>query len=834
MLGGVFISYRREDSGGFAGRIYDRLTSRLGRDSVFFDVDNIPAGLDFVDILSERVGKCDALVAVIGRAWNPVGGKENRPRLDDPNDFVRVEIEAALARGIRVIPVLVDGAAMPRAEDLPECLKKLVRRQGIEISHTRFHSDVERLARALSLLEDELRQREAAEAERAVREERERREAAEAAEKAEQARRLAEAEARREEEARRASEAAEAERAARVEREKREAAEKAEREKLRAEAAERARQLAEAEAQRQDEERRAREAAEAERAGREEREKREAAEKAEREWLRAEAEATIAAREAGAATAKWTGDIANAVLKTSQGDAPDRALAAAARRRDGRNWPIPAAVVGAAILGTVLLIAEFGSRHGNTPAVESNASTAQPRNAIAAAPAVAPPPEAAAPSETVAPAALSNPVAAPPALAPTPKAVVQPEPTATPEPPSSAIAAATAVPPAPNAAAHSEPTAPSAAPNAPEIGTQRPGPSSQETTPAPARMPPASPEESKPSSEVPPPTQSGAPDSPAPPSTLALAPIPAAPKPAPSRIVPVETLTPQREQELQAKDVFKDCAECPEMVVIPSGAFTMGSSATDIQKGDAFPNEGPQHRVFIHERFALARHEVTRDEFEAFVAASGRRIVESCYTLEDGKPQERDGRSFLNPGFAQAGDHPAVCVSWLDATDYAEWLFRTTGKTYRLPSEAEYEYAARAGSELRFGSADDATDLCRFVNGADQSAKQAGLPSNLNFLDCTDGYPYTAPVGAFTPNAFGLFDLLGNVWEWTAECHHEHYRTASSDGAARTANLCVERAVRGGSWSSPAVLLRPAVRTKAKVNNRFDDVGFRVVRELEP
>jgi len=163
MLGGVFISYRREDSGGFAGRIYDRLTGRLGRDAVFFDVDNIPAGLDFVDVLSDRVGKCDALVAVIGKTWNPV--KDNRPRLDDPGDFVRVEIEAALNRGVRVIPVLVDGAAMPRTEDLPDSLKKLTRRQGIEISHTRFDSDVERLTEALSEIEDELRANEGAKGE---------------------------------------------------------------------------------------------------------------------------------------------------------------------------------------------------------------------------------------------------------------------------------------------------------------------------------------------------------------------------------------------------------------------------------------------------------------------------------------------------------------------------------------------------------------------------------------------------------------------------------------------------------------------------------------------
>jgi hypothetical protein len=168
VLGGVFISYRREDSGGFAGRIYDRLTSRLGRDGVFFDVDNISPGLDFVDVLSERVGKCDALLAVIGRAWNPVSGNDNRRRIDDPSDFVRVEIEAALARGIRVIPVLVDGAPMPRAEDLPESLRKLTRRQGIEISLTRFDSDAELLTLALSQLEEELREREGGEAESAA------------------------------------------------------------------------------------------------------------------------------------------------------------------------------------------------------------------------------------------------------------------------------------------------------------------------------------------------------------------------------------------------------------------------------------------------------------------------------------------------------------------------------------------------------------------------------------------------------------------------------------------------------------------------------------------
>ena len=154
MRGGVFICYRREDAAGFAGRIYDRLKSRLGRESVFIDVDNIPAGRDFVEVLTERVGRCDALVALIGRNWLTSADKDNHRRIDDPNDFVRIEIEAALERNVPVIPVLVDGAAMPQASDLPEGLKKLARRQGIEVSHKRFDADAEHLTDELAQIDD--------------------------------------------------------------------------------------------------------------------------------------------------------------------------------------------------------------------------------------------------------------------------------------------------------------------------------------------------------------------------------------------------------------------------------------------------------------------------------------------------------------------------------------------------------------------------------------------------------------------------------------------------------------------------------------------------------
>ncbi|WP_428548015.1 TIR domain-containing protein [Roseiarcus sp.] len=153
MAGGVFISDRREDSSGSARGIFDRLARGLGRKNIFFDVDSIAPGVDFVELLTERVSICNALVAVIGAEWISSVDRNNRRRIDNPKDFVRIEIEAALNRGVRVIPVLVDGATMPAPEDLPESLRKLVRLQGIEISHTRFDADVRRLTRAAALRE---------------------------------------------------------------------------------------------------------------------------------------------------------------------------------------------------------------------------------------------------------------------------------------------------------------------------------------------------------------------------------------------------------------------------------------------------------------------------------------------------------------------------------------------------------------------------------------------------------------------------------------------------------------------------------------------------------
>src|SRR5215475_5940807 len=291
-------------------------------------------------------------------------------------------------------------------------------------------------------------------------------------------------------------------------------------------------------------------------------------------------------------------------------------------------------------------------------------------------------------------------------------------------------------------------------------------------------------------------------------------------------------LSQSEECGLKPTDAFKECENCPEMVMVPAGEVLMGSNTGDIDSGLAAANEGPQHRAVVKQPIAIGRFEVTRDQFAAFVKSSGYEVSERCFTLENSQPQERANRSYLNPGFIQNGDHPAVCITWEDAKAYVQWLAQKTGKPYRLLSEAEFEYVARAGSASRFGVGDNPAELCKFANGADRTAKTAGLPPDVAYLNCSDGFPFTAPVGSFAPNAFGLYDVIGNVWEWTEDCFYGDYLTASAESAARNETACTSRTVRGGDWFSTQASLRPAARAKASVDAHYDDIGFRVARTL--
>ncbi len=285
-------------------------------------------------------------------------------------------------------------------------------------------------------------------------------------------------------------------------------------------------------------------------------------------------------------------------------------------------------------------------------------------------------------------------------------------------------------------------------------------------------------------------------------------------------------LTAAQEGGLKPKDTFRECVDCPEMVVLPAGRFTMG--------------EPPQqHVVTIGKPFAAGKLHVTVDQFAAFVRQTGYAASSTCWTSEgeSGISTPRPDRSRRNSGYAQEGSHPVVCVTWNDAKAYVDWLAKKTGKGYRLLSEAEWEYAAHGqtspGAYPRFWFGDDEKDLCRYGNGADWTAL-ARIPwmRDRHAAPCDDGYAYTAPAGHYQPNAFGLYDMAGNAWQWTEDCYHGSFLEAPADGSAWTTNCrSRDRVSRGGSWYGSA-------NQDLRVTYRMNDdsagfmTGFRVARTL--
>ena len=276
---------------------------------------------------------------------------------------------------------------------------------------------------------------------------------------------------------------------------------------------------------------------------------------------------------------------------------------------------------------------------------------------------------------------------------------------------------------------------------------------------------------------------------------------------------------------------FQDCDECPWMVVLPGGSFLMGSPKSEEGRYD---NEGPVHGVTIPEAFAVGEYEVTREEYGAYVADTGRSSGGSCRVWTGSEWEARAGLSWRDPGYAQTGRDPVVCVSWEEAREYVGWLSRKTGKEYRLLSEAEWEYAARAGSVTRFSYGDDLKyeRLCGYGNGADWTVKEKY--SGWTVAPCRDGYVNTAPVGRYKRNGFGLYDMHGNAWEWVQDCWNGSYRGALDDGRAWESGDCNRRVLRGGSWSNYPWALRSASRFWVNSGLRINYFGFRVGRTLTP
>jgi len=240
-----------------------------------------------------------------------------------------------------------------------------------------------------------------------------------------------------------------------------------------------------------------------------------------------------------------------------------------------------------------------------------------------------------------------------------------------------------------------------------------------------------------------------------------------------------------------AGEKFRDCDACPEMVVVPAGEFMMGSPSSEEGRYD---EEGPVHRVRIG-KFAVGVYEVTFAEWDACATDGG------C-----GGHQPEDG------GWGR-GNRPVIYVSWEDARSYVRWLSAKTGERYRLLSESEWEYAARAGTTTPFHT------------GRTISTKQA----NHDFI-----LEKTAPVGTYPPNAFGLYDMHGNVWEWVQDCWNGSYAGAPGDGSAWESGECVRRVLRGGSWGYIPRYLRSANRFGYTAGIRSNFNGFRVARTLTP
>jgi sulfatase modifying factor 1 len=324
----------------------------------------------------------------------------------------------------------------------------------------------------------------------------------------------------------------------------------------------------------------------------------------------------------------------------------------------------------------------------------------------------------------------------------------------------------------------------------------------------------------------------------------------------------IATLSPGRAQTPVPGTAFRDCSNgCPEMVVVLQGSFTMGAPAgEEVRENlpDGFRGRSvPQHLIAIPHRLAIAQFDVTRDEYAQFVEETDRPDPDSCITANtsgtgfiatNGRCHpdpdscvtvNASGNGFIvtnsnwrSPGFPQTGRDPVVCVSWDDAQAYVAWLSAKTGHAYRLPTEAEWEYAARAGTTTARYSSDDPAEFCRYNNVADLGFSEQYHDVSGSNLACRDGYVFTSPVGSFPPNQFGLYDMIGDVMDWTEDCWNTSYSGAPTDGTAWQSGDCGRRVVRGGSWDASLSVVRSAARRGVPTFYRVTTFGFRVVRTL--
>ncbi|SHG47833.1 formylglycine-generating enzyme family protein [Massilia sp. CF038] len=277
----------------------------------------------------------------------------------------------------------------------------------------------------------------------------------------------------------------------------------------------------------------------------------------------------------------------------------------------------------------------------------------------------------------------------------------------------------------------------------------------------------------------------------------------------------------------------------PPMVTIAGGTFAMGSTANPKDKDR--PSSEPVHSVTV-KSFRLAKYETTVGQFRQFVEATGYQTGDDCWKLAATDWGVENGKvSWNSPANAPSEFHPVMCVSWEDAHAYLKWLSSQTGRSFRLPSEAEWEYAARAGSSTRYPFGDDPAMLCQHANVFDRSGKPAITKlagKSGKAIDCDDGAELTTVVGMYAANAWGLHDMLGNVGELVEDCQHLSYENAPADGTAWTAGCATfhDSAMvihRGGNFNSGPIGSSPTMRGHAGTDNRSSVAeGFRIAEDL--
>jgi len=287
-----------------------------------------------------------------------------------------------------------------------------------------------------------------------------------------------------------------------------------------------------------------------------------------------------------------------------------------------------------------------------------------------------------------------------------------------------------------------------------------------------------------------------------------------------------------------AGSVFRDCESCPEMVVIPPGTFEMGSTHVEPMRGGEMRPQGPVRRVTIKEAFAAGKYEVTIGEWRIFVEDTDHKATD-CRAW--GGEGQRMGNSWLDPDFGRPvlDDEPMMCLYWTEAQEYVAWLSSKTGEKYRLLTEAEWEWAAKGGTKTEWFWGDDDTKICEYGNVFDKAAANrpeliVGSGTSMSMVaQCNDGYVLAAPVGQYKPNPFGLYDIVGNVWEWTQDCSPKYYQDVPADGSAYEVNgSCEKRAIRGGSWRSRVSRHKHFFRGRDPELTSYHLFGFRLARDV--